>query len=304
MENAINWWDVPISRRIDGSPWPLRLFEVSGSKPGSTIAFIGGMLGDKPLAVLSMHRLIDRLRHLELKGSVIVVPAFNLPGLDIGKRFNADHKMINRIFPGSEGGSLADQFAHRLLIELCGRCDAIVDVHSGTSEMALNYVYDHGDSEFSGSWGNDIPVLLDRAIPGQLCTEVAKRGITTCLVEFGGGPFDDSEEGVRGCLNMLRHRGQLTDCPPSPRSTQLFRDVEIFFPSTHGILHGRYSAKHVGQVLEAGVACEVVNALTGEINERFKLKRKAVLLLGVVTPTMVAPGGFAQMVAYLDQEAA
>jgi predicted deacylase len=299
MENSIKTWDIHISRRIDGSPWPLRFYEVSGSRPGPTTAFLSGMLGDKPLGVVAMHRLIAQLRRLELIGSVLIIPAFNLPALEAGQRFNADHRMINRTFPGAPTGFLPDQFAYHLLRELNGRCDALIDVHSGTASISLKYIYDYGDVEFSAAWGGDFPVILNFSQPGQLCSLAAQQGIKSCLVEFGGGSFDDPSEGVRGCLNVLRHRGQLDDIAPTPKASRLIRDMQIFLPSTSGILCGRYSAKDVGQLVEPGIIGQVVDALTGDVHEEFAVTREGgVLLVGVTMPAIASPGSFAHIVGF------
>ena len=295
-------WDIAVGRRVDGEPWRVRVVELTGSRSGPTTAFVAGVFGDMPLACLALHELGRRLAALELGGTVLLVPAANPPALEAGTRVSPDHLYLNRRFPGQRAGALTDQLAHRLTEEVLERADAVVDLHSGTPTLGLWYTYDYGDLEFSASFGH-LPILVGRAIEGQLSVAVTRRGGRSCLPEFAGGVNGDPTVGVEGCLNVLRYRGQLDGAPTGPRSIPLIEDVEFFFPSVSGILRGRYGTGDVGKPVEPGVIGAVVSAATGETLEEFLVQdRPAVLLLASTTPMMVAPGDFAYMVGYPSGE--
>src|SRR5215207_11540231 len=90
-EAAIHHRDIPVSQRMDGQPWRVRLTEIVGSQSGPTTAFVTGVFGDKPLGCLALHELIRRLASLDMRGTVLVVPAANPPALEIGTRVSPAH---------------------------------------------------------------------------------------------------------------------------------------------------------------------------------------------------------------------
>ena len=129
-------WDIAVGGRIDGDPWPVRVVELTGSRSGPTTAFVSGIFGDKPLACLALHELERRLEVVDLRGTVLLVPAANPPALDAGTRISPDSLYLNRRFPGQPTGALTDQIAHHLTEQVLRRADAVVDLHSGTPTAA------------------------------------------------------------------------------------------------------------------------------------------------------------------------
>ena len=303
---TVRTWDVPVGRRADGQPWNLRLVEVSGSRPGPTTAFVSGIFGDKPLGVMALWGLLRRLEAApELAGTVVLCPAANPPALEVGTRVSPDHLYLNRVFPGAPRGFLTNQIAAALIGELTERTDCVVDLHSGTPTMALWYSYDYGDPEFTASFGYT-PVVCNFAQPGQLCKAIADAGGTAALVEFGGGALGDPSVGVKGCLNVLRYRGQLGGRSTGPRTVPLIDgDVSLYMPSQVGVLTSRYSTTEVGRPIEAGWVARLDCPATGERLEDFAIERTGgLLMLANTSPTMIGPGDFGSVVAFPSGEIA
>jgi len=294
--------DIKLGGRIDGDPWRVPVVEVTGSAGGPTTAFVAGVFGDKPLGCLALHELGRRLASSELKGTVLLVPAANLPALAVGTRMSPDLFYLNRRFPGQPTGPLTDQIAYQITYQVLKEADAVVDLHSGTPTMGLHYTYDYGDVEFSAAFGY-LPVVTGYPIEGQLSVAVTRNGGRSCLPEFGGGVNGDPTIGVEGCLNMLRYRGQLDGDLTGPRTLPLVDDIQFLAPSHSGILRSRYGSGDVGKALEPGVIGSVVNVATGATIEEFVVEdRPTLLLLARTTPVMVAPGDFAYMIGYPSGE--
>lgn len=294
--------DVEVGRRVDGQPWRIPVIELVGSGSGPTTAFVAGIYGDKPLGCLALIELSQRLATLDLRGTVLIVPAANPPALEAGTRVSPDHLYLNRRFPGQREGFLTDQIAHHLTMEILNRTDCVVDLHSGTPTMGLGYTYDYGDVEFSASFGH-LPILVGHPIEGQLSVVATRAGARSCLPEFGGGVNGDPSVGIEGCLNVLRYRGQLDGAHTGPKRLPLIHDIRFFLPSGSGVLRGRVGTGDVGRPVEPGVIGSVVSATTGETLEEFVVEdRPALLLLARITPTMVVPGDFAYMVGYPSGE--
>ena len=179
-------WSVPIGRRIDGAPWQVRFVEFRGATPGPATAIVAGLYGDKPLGSIALHRLEQHLMQEQLKGTVLLAPAVNLPALQVGTRVSPDHLYLNRRFPGTPSGFLTDQVAHAVAAVVYEHSDCVIDLHSGTPGMALWYSYDAGDLELTSSFGY-LPVVVGFRPGGQISATAVERGLSGFLPEFGGG---------------------------------------------------------------------------------------------------------------------
>jgi len=294
--------DLPVSTRIDGSPWPLRVVEVDSGRPGPVTAVVGGMYGDKPLGVLAVHDLLARLRTMDdLRGTVLLVPAANLPALERGTRVSPDHRYLNRQFPGAPTGFLTDQLAHRLTEELLERAEAIVDLHSGTPEMELAYTYDFGDVELSASFGH-LPVVVGFPPAGQLGWVAADRGRGALLPEFAGGRDTSRTVGVEGTLNVLRYRGHLDGPATGPRTVPLVTGRELLLASSAGICVLADDLPRVGEHVGPGPVARILDVLDGRTVEELRVTQEGIVLMSTVGPRMVEPGDFVVMVGHVERD--
>jgi len=62
------------------------------------------------------------------------VPAFLARSVEVSP---VDRKNLNRLFPGSAGGTLSERIAHALMTQVIARADAVIDVHSGDAHETL-----------------------------------------------------------------------------------------------------------------------------------------------------------------------
>ena len=299
---TVRAWTLPLrpGARVDGDAWLLRLIEVTGAEPGPTTAFVSGLFGDKPLGCLTLFEVTQRLAERPLRGSVILAPAVNLPALEAGTRISPDLLYLNRRFPGDPDGAVTDQLAYHLLRMLLERTDCIVDLHSGMPTTSLWYTYDFGNPALSASFG--LPVILGRQQEGQLSLAATRAGAQSMLVEFGGAALGATAPGVRGCLDVLRFRGQLPDLREGPDSVPLIRDVRIYSPPVGGFLRSAYDTRDVGSTVGPGTIAWVAGAATGETIDRFEIDREALLLLVNIDPLPVRPGHLASMVGIPERE--
>ena len=294
-----------VSRRADGEPWRLHFVEIRGAQPGPSTAFVGGIFGDKPLCTLALWELATALAGREdLRGTVLLCPAANPFALQAGTRISPDHLFLNRVFPGAPEGFLTHQLAHVLLHELCNATDCVIDLHSGTPDMALWYSYDYGDEELSASFGYT-PIVKNMAQPGQLSWAFTEGGHgKSVLVEFGGGALGETDVGVAGCLNVLRYRGQLEGRSTGPgRVAVIDGRVSMYLPSQTGVLVSAHATSRVGQPIPSGPVAWMVNPGTGERVEEFSAPEEgAILMLVRSSPSMVNPGDFGAVVAWPARE--
>ena len=327
MSVTIRSWNVEVpGQRVGGDGWQIRFHQYTGNRPGPATAFVAGINGDKPLAVLALHELGRRLANTDMAGTVLIVPAANPFGLHGGMRHNPDLIEINRRFPGKAYGFLTDQLAHTLIGTLLEHVDCVIDLHSGTPERALHYTYDYGDLDLSTSFGY-LPVVVDRHVPGQLSQAVVAAGGKSFLAEFGGAEFNDTRPGVEGCLNTLRYRGHLADERTGPDSVPVLDRVKVFLSSHTGALDGRYGPPDLGELVEPGAIGWITDVVTDKRIEQFfvegpgeragtgpgfdlwgpgpeqafEVTDAPLLMLAPSRPAMVSPGEFTYAVGWVRE---
>jgi hypothetical protein len=326
MPEAKRWHIDLGGMRMDGPPWRISVQEFGGG-PGPATLIVAGMIGDKPLGVLALHDLATHLADETIKGTVLVVPMLNPFGFSGGTRHNPDLVELNRRFPGSPRGLLSDQLAHTVITQLLPRVDAVIDVHSGTNVRTTEYIYDYDNEEFSASFAY-LPIMVGRHTPGQLCTTARAAGKLAALIEFGGPGRNSTERAVEGCLNMLRHRGQIGGAPTGPERVAVLDQIKLFNASTAGALCSNYGPEHVGGRAAPGVLGWVASLSTGERLEEFTIEaigttagmgpgfdrwgpspmrpftvtEPPVLMLAQTVPSLVQPGALTYIVGWGARE--
>ena len=117
---------------IAGLSQPTPVLVVNGAKPGPNLCLTGAVHGDELNGIEIIRRTVYDLEPSKLSGRVIGVPIVNLPGFQQGSRYLPDRRDLNRHFPGSADGSLADRIAHSLFERVIRLCDMLVDIHTGS----------------------------------------------------------------------------------------------------------------------------------------------------------------------------
>lgn len=115
-----------------GLSQPTPVLVVNGAKPGPDLCLTGAVHGDELNGIEIIRRTMYDLEPDKLSGRVIGVPIVNLPGFQQGSRYLPDRRDLNRHFPGSTEGSLADRIAHSLFESVIRHCDMLVDIHTGS----------------------------------------------------------------------------------------------------------------------------------------------------------------------------
>ncbi len=99
---------------------------------GPSTLLLGGVHGDEYEAPLALSSLARRLDPEGLRGTIIIVPAVNLPAVEAGQRLTPlDGRDLNRAYPGNPLGSLTERLADAVASLLAPHADHVVDLHSG-----------------------------------------------------------------------------------------------------------------------------------------------------------------------------
>ena len=98
---------------------------------GPILLLLAGIHGDEINGVEIVRQLVSKGYNKPTKGTVIAVPVLNVLGFINETREFPDGRDLNRMFPGSEKGSLPSRFAYHFLNEVASKVDYCIDFHTG-----------------------------------------------------------------------------------------------------------------------------------------------------------------------------
>ncbi|BDA86998.1 N-alpha-acetyl diaminobutyric acid deacetylase DoeB [Aureimonas sp. SA4125] len=224
--NVSAWQDLRV---------PVYLFR-NGEGPCTLL--LGGNHGDEYEGITGLSALAHSLDPAGITGSVIIVPALNLPAVLAGARLSpVDGRNLNREFPGDPRGSLTQRLAALVVSELVPRADAVYDIHSGGRSLLFapcTLVHEQADGELTrrclaaaDSFGAPFTVVIREPHAGQMLDDVVERsGRLMVSSELGGSAaISPGTMGLTrdGLLRLLAHLGHLSaaDLPPAAPGRRL-----------------------------------------------------------------------------------
>ncbi len=288
--------DVPVTPLATGMWLSMPIEVVVGSRPGPRIWLSATIHGEELNGLEIIRRVLNKLDPRDLAGVVIAAPVMNVLGFLNQQRTLPDGGDLNRSFPGSESGTLAERVAHFFMKEVVSSCSVGVDLHSGANNRI-------NPPQIRASLDDDetrrlaeafAPPILMNAEPseGSLREAAVKAGKRVLLFE-GGEPLrfnDDAlRAGFRGVLRVLhalgmrRQRPRPPDAPP----VEVSSEAQWLKAPRCGILrlHARVRDR-VRKGDELGVVADVLGKTSETIVAPFDG-----VVIGVSLNPLVAQGG-------------
>jgi predicted deacylase len=214
----------------------------------------------------------------KLSGIVDVYPALNPLGIDSVTRgfpmFNLD---MNRIFPGSPSGSLAEVAAYDIIRDIEG-ADMCIDIHS--SNIFLREVPQARVSEQNEEALLPYAVMLNvdlvwihasaTVLESTLAHSLNMRGVRTLVIEMGVGMRITESfcvQIVDGILNLLRELGMWSGTGGRTRSPLVSKDRGVGFLNSDAAGVFIPHAIHGSHVNAGDCIGIVIDPLTGSVVE-------------------------------------
>jgi uncharacterized protein len=301
-----------VRRRLAGfAGLDVPVIEITGDEPGPRLGVIAGVHGCEYASMAGARRWVAGLAATpgrRLRGTVMVVPVVNLPAFWARSPFVVpeDGKNLNRCFPGSPDGTLAERLAFAVFEQVISGSDAFVDMHAGDLVEALEpfAMYDAGPAEAAArglatAYGLGY-VVRQAAGPGQVVAgsssaAAAAAGVPAIIAEAGGCGLvteDAVAAHVRGLDGVLRY---LDMCPGWPGETAADRPPPAYlngfsWPRTPSA--GWWQpAVRVGDPVTAGQVLGTVSTLDGgAVLETFTAPADGVVLFVTSSPAVAADG--------------
>jgi uncharacterized protein len=282
------------------------VIEVTGDTPGPLLSVIAGVHGCEYASMAGLRRWVGGLAGRSIRGTVRAVPVVNLPAFWARSPFVVpeDGKNLNRCFPGSPGGTLAERLADAVFTQIISGSDAFLDLHAGDLVEALQpfALYDGGPAETEAhglATAYGVGYVLRQApgpaltVAGSTSAAAAAAGIPAIIAEAGGcGLVEETavEAHVRGLDGVLRYLEMSAGEPaPVPAPAPVYLGSWIW-PRTPSA--GWWApAVRVGQAITAGQLLGTVSTLDGgTVLETFTAPGDGVILFLTSSPAVAADG--------------
>ncbi|MCB0650039.1 MAG: succinylglutamate desuccinylase/aspartoacylase family protein [Saprospiraceae bacterium] len=213
--------DLEVAKLHTRTPLKIPVIVERAKKDGPVLLLIAGIHGDEVNGVGIIREIIRKKYNKPSRGIVICIPVFNIFGYLIQTREFPDGRDLNRVFPGTESGSLASQFAYAFSKEIAPLVDYVIDFHTGGADREnapqVRCVLSETKAfELAKIFGAPF-IIQSNYIAKSVREMVNKLGKTSLLFEGGKSKELDDKIiscGVNGTYNVMKylgmHEGKLT----------------------------------------------------------------------------------------------
>lgn len=264
-----------------------------GKEDGPSVFVTAALHGDEINGTGAVREMILEPGFKLERGTLLLVPVLNVLGFERHSRYLPDRRDLNRCFPGSDSGSMASRFAHRIFEEVIQRCDYGIDLHSAAVRRT-NYPHIRGDfsnpevDTLARAFGTEI--MVDTLGPtGSMRRAACDVGCPTILLEAGEVWKVEPtvvEVAHRGILSVLRHLKMVKGKPNVPEFRIIAKKTTWLRAEAGGFL--RFHASP-GDLVEEGQVLATNTSLLGREQSTIVSPMDGVIL-GMTTLPSVAPG--------------
>lgn len=285
--------NLAISESYSGVTLRIPIHIRRAQEEGPVVFVTAALHGDELNGTGAIRQLIQDESFELLRGSVILVPVLNLLAFDRHSRYLPDRRDLNRSFPGTKSGCLANRMASTIFEEIVMRSDYGIDLHTAAVRRT-NYPNVRGDlsnpdvRRLAESFGSEI-IINGKGPQGAFRREACDSGCPTIILE--GGEVWKVEPGivesaVRGIKNVLRKLGMLAGEEESP-------DYQIVIEKSKWARadRGGFLQFHVkpGDIVEKNTPLATNTTLLGKERSMLLAPFDAVVI-GMTTLPAVSPG--------------
>jgi len=246
---------------------------------GPVVVICGGVHGDEYEGPVVIGELIRQIQPADVRGQLILLPAFNAPALRAGRRTSPiDHFNLNRTFPGDDFGAPTQQIARYVADHVFSRANFHIDLHAGGRTLIIQpsvhvVLADGMDAELVAANARmaeafGIAITVKMSNMGDYRTSAGyttSRGIPTLSAEMGmaGWLTGESVQLTRDATRrLLRHTGVLPDIAIVPgvktRWTRISGPAAYIFAPCDGYFERRFK---LGDAIEKGQLAGLMHQL-------------------------------------------
>jgi len=284
---------LKVSETYTGEPVALPIRVVRARQPGPTVFVTAAVHGDEVNGTGIIREFVFGNPIDLRRGTLICIPVVNVFGFERHERYLPDRRDLNRMFPGSETGSLASRIAYHLFEEVIRKSDFGIDLHSA-AEYRTNYPNIRGDLSNPGvkriahAFGCEL-IVNGKGPDGSLRRCACDVGVPTIILEAGEvAKIEPSvlQIGMAGIHNVLIDLEMIRGRRQSP-----VYQVEVHRTTWVRAELGGLLRFHVapGALVEGGQPIASCESVFGE-SQSVLIAPSNGIVLGMVTHPAVNPG--------------
>jgi len=297
-----------------GGALEIPLVIINGVRDGPILWLNACIHGDEPQGTLGIINLIRELDPAKLKGTVVCVPAMNVPAFEASRRGNPLDMFandMNRIYPGSSDGRYTERLAWAHKVALEKFADMEISIHSGGDHSYLGntmFVAPSDQSRELGQamgkgWWLHLTNPHPKGSPMAVLHDQKKAAIS---IELGGAshtmPKDfrsDGRELTDAFWNVLFHYG-MVEGEPQYEKKWLTGDQVAVLASKSGLWVAEADFEFMKPVKEGKLFARIYNIFGDEL-EQIKAPCDGIPF-GLRTTPATHEGDWAIFFAKLDGE--
>jgi uncharacterized protein len=258
-----------------------------GKKDGPCLLLIGGVHGDETNGVEIVRQIVAKGLNKPEIGTIICIPLLNVFGFINQTREFPDGRDLNRVFPGSDKGSLASRFAYHIMKEVIPNIDYCIDFHTGGAQR-FNYSQiriDDGDEESLklAKVFNSPYIVYSKSQERTFRKSMVKLGIKVLLFEGGKSLNLDkivTKVGIQGAINVMHELG-LRDF--SSKISKINSDSQPIIIKTAKWIRAKHSGMYrsdvsAGQKVAKGIKLGSISDPFGNFEKDFKNNQEGYIL--------------------------
>lgn len=258
--------DLPLPRLTTQTQVTMPIHVIRGSQPGPRLLVCAAIHGDELNGIEIIRRLLKQSALNRLCGDLIAVPMVNVYGIIHNTRNLPDRRDLNRSFPGSEKGALAERLAELFMSEVVAKCTHGIDLHTGAVHRSnlpqIRADLDHAET-LALAKSFDAPVLLHAGVRHGSLRQAATRADIPMLLYEGGEALRFNEiairTGLQGILGVMQHLSMLPakkNRKLSAAKSLIANDSQWVRASVSGILRAE---KLLGEFIRCNDVLGIIN---------------------------------------------
>jgi uncharacterized protein len=238
--------NMSLAKLFSRTPVDVPVFVNRAKEEGPFFVLMAGIHGDEINGVEIVRRLIEEGCHKPNRGAIICIPVCNIFGFINQTRALPDGRDLNRMFPGSEDGSLASRLAYLLVNDVLEHVDLGIDFHTGEANR-FNYpqvrcmIDDEKNLQLASVF--NAPFVVGTRLRDKSLRKIAyNRGKTLLLYEGGeSSRFDEEviEVGVAGAKRVLKYLGMVNEAEDPPRQSVVLQKTTWVRARVSGMFRAR-----------------------------------------------------------------
>ncbi len=251
-----------------------------GCEGGKRIAVVTGIHGDELEGQYVCYELVRRItaNMAYLKGTVDIYPSVNPLGMEaVSRAVPMSGLDMNRVFPGSDTGAIAENVAAKLVADIKG-ADICVDIHASNifireiPQVRIPSSDSGGLLKYAKALNADFVWVHDSNAVGEgsLACSLREAGVPTLVIEMGVGQRITKaycKQLLTGIFNLMNRLGIWEAEQGNITHPMISTDGAVHV--IHSVESGIFipSVEHNMWVQKGTVIGEIVTPITGTVEE-------------------------------------